>query len=845
MGQSSSSQPSHGGDMLSSFEKFYKDFKMESKIISQEAINSIQSSLKAGDLQSAGSVINNALRDINNAPLSIAVIGETGTGKSSFINAIRRLGNEEEGAAPAGFIGITMERKKYEHPKLPNVTLWELPGIGPFKFPPHEYLEKMKFREYDFFIIISATRFKTSDAQLCSAIKKMKKNFYFVRTKIDCDLHNIKMFHPNKFNEQEILEKIHNDCVNNLKKANVSDPQVFLISSFQLANYDFPRLDSTLVRDLPEHKRHIFMQYLPNITEATIDGKRESLRKKVWLEAMRAGASAFVPMMGYISDKDMETLKDTLTLYRVYFGLDDSSLKMIAKDLDVSVEKLKENLNFPHLLSAEKDEKSLGEKLWRYVENFCSVSGGPIASGIYFNKIFYLQNFVLETVASDAKVLLKNSHWGGEDHPDSHSLLLFPLSQRGSSDLASGFDKFFKNFKPESKILSQETIALIETHLKAGDIPRVPSVISDALRDIDIAPVNIVVTGEPGTGKSSFINALQGVRHNEEGASPTRAVETTLERIAYKNPKLPNVTFWDLPGMMTITFQPQKYLKKMKFGEYDFFIIISSTCFKINDAHLAEAIRRMKNFYFVRTKVDSDLHSAKISKPSAFNKDEILQRVRSDCVTQLENANMGGTQVFLIPSFDLSDYDFPHLETTFLRELPAHKCHIFMQYLPNVMEAAIDRKRDSLKQKVWLEALMAGASATISFLGFISDNDVEKLEETLTLYRSYFGLDDSSLETIAKDLHVSAEKLKANLTSPHLLSAEKGPIASGIYFRKIFYLQNYFLETVVNDAKVLLKKQVIFKDPVESGQSYLPQDVRNENWWLTGDGKWGRNVYSF
>ncbi|XP_044118194.1 T-cell-specific guanine nucleotide triphosphate-binding protein 2-like [Neovison vison] len=407
MGQSPSSQPSHGGDLASSFEKFFKDFKMESKIISQEAINSIQSSLKAGDLQSAGSVINNALRDINNAPLSIAVTGESGTGKSSFINAIRGLRGEEKGAAATGPVETTMERTKYEHPKLPNVTLWDLPGIGTTNFLPHEYLEKMKFREYDLFIIISATRFKGLDAQLSLAIEKMKKNFYFVRTKIDSDLYNEKKSKPNTFNEQEILEKIRSDCVNKLKKANVSDPEVFLISSFDLADYDFPRLESTLLRELPEHKRHIFMQHLPNITEATIDRKKDSLRQKVWLEAMRAGASAFVPMMGYISGNDMETLKDTLTLYRVYFGLDDSSLKIMAKDLDISMEKLKENLKFPHLLSVEKDEKSLREKLRRYVENFSFVCGGPIASSIYFNKIFYLQNFVLETVANDAKVLLK------------------------------------------------------------------------------------------------------------------------------------------------------------------------------------------------------------------------------------------------------------------------------------------------------------------------------------------------------------------------------------------------------------------------------------------------------
>ncbi|XP_032190870.1 T-cell-specific guanine nucleotide triphosphate-binding protein 2-like [Mustela erminea] len=407
MGQSPSSQRSHGGDLASSFEKFFKDFKMESKIISQEAINSIQSSLKAGDLQSAGSVINNALRDINNAPLSIAVTGESGTGKSSFINAIRGLRGEDKGAAATGPVETTMERTKYEHPKLPNVTLWDLPGIGTTNFLPHEYLEKMKFREYDFFIIISATRFKGLDAQLSLAIEKMKKNFYFVRAKIDSELYNEKKSKPNIFNEQEILERIRNDCMNQLKKANVSDPEVFLISNFDLADYDFPRLERTLLRELPEHKRHIFMQHLPNITEATIDRKKESLRQKVWLEAMKAGASAFVPMMGYISGNDMETLKDTLTLYRVFFGLDDSSLKIMAKDLDISMEKLKENLNFPHLLSVEKNQESLGEKLQRYVKNFSFVCGGPIATGIYFNKIFYLQNFVLETVANDAKVLLK------------------------------------------------------------------------------------------------------------------------------------------------------------------------------------------------------------------------------------------------------------------------------------------------------------------------------------------------------------------------------------------------------------------------------------------------------
>ncbi|KAF0872785.1 TGTP2 protein, partial [Crocuta crocuta] len=417
--------------------------------------------------------------------------------------------------------------------------------------------------------------------------------------------------------------------------------------------------------------------------------------------------------------------------------------------------------------------------------------------------------------------------------------------------LALSFDKFLKNFKLESTIVSQDTVRKIQSHLEEGDLQSTVSTINKVLRDIDSAPLNIAVTGESGTGKSSFINALRGVGQEEEGAAETGPVETTMVRTPYKHKKFPNVTLWDLPGMGTTKFQAHKYLQEMQFGDYDFFIIVSATRFKDNDVHLATAIRKMKkNFYFVRTKVDSDVYNLRVSKPSTFNKDELLQKLRNDCVTHLKKANMRNIPIFLVSSFELASYDFQRLETTLLKELPAHKRHIFMQYLPNVTEAAIDRKRDSLKQKVWLEALKAGASATIPLVGFLSENDVETLKETLTLYRSYFGLDDASLETVAKDLHVSVEKLKANLMSPHLLSVEKdnetlgdkllrclekicsisgGLIATGLYFRKIFYLQNYFLDTVVRDAKLLLKKEEIFKDSEGSEQAYLHQHVRDEN----------------
>lgn len=400
-------------------------------------------------------------------------------------------------------------------------------------------------------------------------------------------------------------------------------------------------------------------------------------------------------------------------------------------------------------------------------------------------------------------------------------------------DLTSSFDKFFSTFKMESKILSPETIASIQSHLEKGNIQKTVSAINDALRNIENAPLNIAVTGESGAGKSTFINALRGVGHEENGAAATGVVETTMKRTSYQHPKFPKVTVWDLPGIGTTNFQPRKYLKKMMFGEYDFFLIISATRFKENDAQLAKAIAKMnKHFYFIRTKIDSDIYNQQTCTPKTFNREKLLEQIRGDCLKHLTDNDINGAQVFLVSSIHVSDYDFPKLETTLLEELPAHKRHIFLQCLPSVTEAAIDRKRDSLKQMVWLEALKAGASATIPMVGFINDNDIKKLKDTLTLYRSYFGLDDASLEIIAKDFQVSVQELKENIKSPHLLSVDRdesvgekllkyiekvfsvtgGFVATGLYFRKTFYLQNYFLDTVVGDAKVLLKKEGLFAD---------------------------------
>ncbi|XP_028633468.1 uncharacterized protein LOC114629589 [Grammomys surdaster] len=819
MGQTSSSTPPAKEDpyLLSSFGTNLQNFKRKTKILSEELITLIEASLEKGKLRKTVSAIRNALGDIEKVPLNIAVIGEVGAGKSSLINALQGVKADEEGAAATGVVCTTTERTPYPYAKCPSVTLWDLPGISFFALHPYDYLKKINFEEYDFFIIVSSVQLLLNDTLLAKAMVQMKKSFYFVVT------------HTDKIELNELRDNISSI----LKVVTNEEPPLFLVSNFDVSHYDFPKLETTLLRELPDYKRHMFMVTLSIVTDSTIDQKKDMLKQKILKESKMP--KAIIPFRG-LTQNDLEMLEQALSDYRSFFGLDEASLENIAMVLNMTLEELKANIKSPHLFSDDTDT-SLTDKLLKHIRN-------PFVS-----KVFHLQNYFIDTIASDVKVILSSEELLTAKQPP----LYIPTRKPSSSSLspltdqilAFTFENFFKNFKKESKILSEETITLIESHLENKNLQGALSEISHALRNIDKAPLNIAVTGETGTGKSSFINALRGVREEEEeeSAAPTGVLETTMMRNPYPHPKIPNVTIWDLPGIGTTKFEPKNYLTEMKFGEYDFFIIISAARFKEIDACLAKAIAKMNTkFYFVRTKVDQDVSNEQRSKPKSFNRDSVLKKIRDDCSEKLQEVLSSQPPVFLVSNFDVSDFDFPKLETTLLRELPAHKRHVFMMSLHSVTETAIDRKRDFLKQKIWLEALKAGVCATIPLGGFIRD-EIQKLEETLNLYRSYFGLDEASLENIAKDFSVPVNSVKEHLKCLHVLTKEKdmsfkekllkyiesisyvtgGPLASGLYFRKTYYWKSLFIDTVASDAKSLLNKKEFLSEKPGSCMSDFPE----------------------
>lgn len=395
--------------MASSFKAYFENINTETKIISPETICLIESYLSKGDILGANGLISDELKNIESVPINIAVTGESGAGKSSLINALMGIRPDMKGAAKVGVVETTMERTPYRHPKIKTLTLWDLPGIGTQKFPPETYLEAVKFKEYDFFIIASATRFTKLELDLAKAIRIMKKNYYFVRTKVDIDLYNENRSNPRTFDREKTLEQIRSYSVKTFTDNNMDVPQIFLISNYDLSDYDFPVLMDTLIKDLPAQKRYNFVLSLPNITEAAIDRKYKAEEQCIWLEAFKDGTTAAVPVLSVFGDDDVEKLREKLNKYRRLFGVDDESLEFMAKDLKVPVEQLKEKLKSPHLLETNGEE-TLGEKLLKYLEIIVPAIGWLLGIGLRFVKICFLLLSFLKTVAEDAKVLREWIH---------------------------------------------------------------------------------------------------------------------------------------------------------------------------------------------------------------------------------------------------------------------------------------------------------------------------------------------------------------------------------------------------------------------------------------------------
>uniref|UniRef100_A0A674IX87 IRG-type G domain-containing protein n=1 Tax=Terrapene triunguis TaxID=2587831 RepID=A0A674IX87_9SAUR len=354
------------------------------------------------------------LESFNSHTLSIAVTGESGSGKSSLINAMRGLRAGDEGAAGSGMLDTMTEPMAYLDPVLPGVTLWDLPGVGSPYFPLDTFFEQHNLSQYEFFIIVGFQRFRFEHARLACEIQRMGKRFYFVRSKADADLDASRRQRPSSYNEERILEQIREDCRRGLAAEGVGHPQVFVVSSWEPNRYDFPLLRQTLQTELLHLKRHAFLLSLPAVALPIINQKKAALKVEIWKIALFSCLLAAVPVPGLSHLCTFFVFRKHLFGYYSNFGVDNRSLLALARQVGRPLWELMAvmtSLGTTPMMALKLLLDSVGAAMMvaEYSWKRLPVFGALVSGGVALVTTFFMLRKCLDSVADNTQRVLSKA----------------------------------------------------------------------------------------------------------------------------------------------------------------------------------------------------------------------------------------------------------------------------------------------------------------------------------------------------------------------------------------------------------------------------------------------------
>jgi len=290
--------------------------------------------------------------------MDLAIIGAAGAGKSTLTNALCGCTSKKANVTKVSYIDGSKGVKHFQFPGNPNITLWDLPGVGTSDFTKEEYLKLVDIDKYDCFLVIVTTRFTTNDAWLADEIKKRKKCFCYVYTKIDIAVRNeMKEKRKNelqKEEEAEVVEEVRFCVTSQIQKLNIA-AELFLIDSYQQRKYDFPKLQQTIIKQLPQNLQQALLLTFPCLNASMVKAKSEELKKRTWKLALMSGLVSALPIPGLSIAVDIAIINEEAQFYTEQFGLDDSSLETRAKILPADVTKLRKivEAEFPHWFSPD------------------------------------------------------------------------------------------------------------------------------------------------------------------------------------------------------------------------------------------------------------------------------------------------------------------------------------------------------------------------------------------------------------------------------------------------------------------------------------------------------------
>lgn len=173
-------------------------------------------------------------------PINVAVAGRSGSGKSSFINAMLGLSPGDPGAAAVGVCETTMRPTCYHFPHMPNFKLWDIPGADTQEFASETYTKAMGLTHFDMVVIIVLTPYTGTERTIALELERCGIPHFIVRTKVDIDIDNNS--HDHDMSEHETLAAIREDMLQH----DIDRP--YLVSARRPHGLDMDRLMHDLVQ---------------------------------------------------------------------------------------------------------------------------------------------------------------------------------------------------------------------------------------------------------------------------------------------------------------------------------------------------------------------------------------------------------------------------------------------------------------------------------------------------------------------------------------------------------------------------------------------------------------------
>ncbi|KAF3839480.1 hypothetical protein F7725_018197 [Dissostichus mawsoni] len=276
------------------------------------------------------SEVKDALEDLLISRINLALIGDRGDEKASFINSLNGLSFGDDGAAPSATPVAPEEVACYPNPKHPDFRLWDLPPVpSTSPFEPEGYMNTVKFPRYNaVFITFTQTPQTNSVRLFLEAQSLQQQTVYFI------------LFASEKCTEKSLEEK-RKTSLEVLRSQVVTMLKVYVVRPSALEKFDFPGLLQDMERDLPEIRAHAVLLALPTLTSSLVTQKKDAFKALVWAAASLSGGVSAIPVPFVASMVDSSVAVRILTKAQLSLCLDDESVERLARQRGMEPTRLK------------------------------------------------------------------------------------------------------------------------------------------------------------------------------------------------------------------------------------------------------------------------------------------------------------------------------------------------------------------------------------------------------------------------------------------------------------------------------------------------------------------------